>query len=201
MKKSVEVVSLKQHCIEYRVRVKRQSIVVPISLAFIVITLVCFSFGGNFMYEIGSNVAYVFNPVNSLYSDNSQIVFTNGDIVDKNKLDFVVPIKSDKIEVVGDYIHFTCVNSIMVMSSEGGVVRDVGVSLDGVKYIVIRHSEDLESVIENVDIVGVTVGEIVKRGQDIATAKIGESIRFKLVEGGNSINNLSVNKSKIVWKD
>ena len=37
------------------------------------------------------------------------------------------------------------------------------------------HCVDICSLIENVDILGVAIGDVVKKGQDIATAKEGYS--------------------------
>lgn len=201
MGKSVEIFGLKENKIVYKKVAKKQGVIVPISLAFIVIILVCFSFGGDFIKDIGDNVAYVFNPVNSLYSDNSELIFTSGSLVEKNSLDFIVPIKSDNVTCLGSSIDFVCTNSIMVMAVEGGVVREVGVTLDGTKYIKIQHSAEVESIIENVDIVGVAIGNIVKRGQDIATARVGDTISLKVIDKGVSVENLRVNHSRVLWKD
>jgi DNA-binding protein len=91
-------------------------------------------------------------------------------------------------------------NSIMVKSSESGVVEEVGVSLNGVKYIKIKHCLDVQSVIENVDIIGVQEGEIVKKGQDIATAVEGQKIVMKLYVQDVKLTNIELNQSKIVWE-
>lgn len=201
MGKTVEIINLKRNKIEQKVGVKKQGVIVPISLAFIVITLLCFSFGGSLLGDIGNDVAYVFNPVNSLYNDNSELVFTSGTLAEKNKLDFILPIKSEKINCLGNSIDFECTNSIMVMAIESGVVREIGVTLDGVKYIKIQHSAEMDSVIENVDIIGVSIGNIVKRGQDIATVQVGEVITLKIFDKGSQVGNLRINQSRVLWKD
>ena len=91
-------------------------------------------------------------------------------------------------------------NSIMVKATEGGVVEEVGTTLDGVKYIKLKHALDVHSVVENLDIVGVAEGDIIKKGQDIATAKVGESIVLKLYLGDSQITNIKINQSKIIWE-
>ena len=101
---------------------------------------------------------------------------------------------------LGSSIEFVCTNSIMIMAIESGVVREVGQTLDGVKYIKIQHSAEVESVIENVDIVGVVEGNIVKRGQDIATARLGEIITLKIFDKGSQVDTLRVNQSRVLWK-
>ena len=146
--------------------------------------------------NIVKNVCGIGNPVNSLYSDDSDIIFTN------NKLyNFVLPINGAIVTVDNDgSIVFDVVKSIMVMSSEEGVVFSIGTSLDGVKFIKIKHGEQLFSIIENVDIVGVSEGDIVKRGQDIATAKVGSSVTMRIIKNDIQITNITVNKSKIIWE-
>lgn len=136
------------------------------------------------------------SPVNSLYNDNSDIIFTNNKIYD-----FVLPINGSIVSVQNDgNIMFDVVKSIMVMASEDGVVFQISSTLDGIKFIKIKHGDQLFSVIENVDIIGVSEGDIVKRGQDIATAKVGSSVTMRIIKNDIQITNITVNKSKIIWE-
>ena len=159
-----------------------------------------FSFGDSGIRSMGVSMSKIYNPVNSLYSDNSDIVFTNGTLSGEN-LSFFVPVVGN-YEIIGDgTVVFTIKNSIMVKSSESGIVKEIGISNNGVKYIKIKHSENIWSLIENLDIVGVTENQVVKRGQDIATARVGESVRFLLFKNNNQISNIKIENTKIVWKD
>lgn len=165
------------------------------------IVLICnFVITGDDLKSLITRVNYVYNPVNSLYSDNSSAIFTSGALIEKEALNFIIPIKtaSFNVEDNGEMI-FNVVNSIMVMACEDGVVEDTGFTLDGVKYIKIKHTMSVYSLIENVNIVGVAKGDVVKKGQDIATAIQGSQVKLKLYENENIVSNIKINQSKIVW--
>ena len=89
----------------------------------------------------------------------------------------------------------------MVGACEAGIVEEVGTTNDGIKYIKIKHCLDIYSLIENVDMIGVAKGEVVKRGQDIATAKTGNTVTLRLFEGDTQLTNIKVEQSKIIWQD
>ena len=69
------------------------------------------------------------------------------------------------------------------------IVKDVGITNNGIKYIKIKHSESITTLIENVDIVGVEINEFVKRGQDIATAKEGKRVYLQMFNEDIQITN------------
>lgn len=198
--KRVELLSITKNEMVIRRPKKYSLALVIVPLLIIIATIVMFS--SESMSTIAKGMAYVYNPVNSLYNDNSGVVFTSGVLAEKEMQDFVIPIKGGEtsIDDNGD-IHFKVVNSIMVMSPESGVVDSVGLSNDGIKYIKIRHSLNIYSFIENVDIVGVSAGQIVKRGEDIAIAKEGTVVTMRLLDGDTPLSGLKINQSKIVWKD
>lgn len=200
MKNKVQILSIKKNTIKIKIRSNRQSLLVPMCIACIAMFLLCFSFGGTSIKQVGSGMAYIYNPVNSLYSDNSNIVFAST-LIDKENLDFVLPISGAKVELIptGDIV-LTVNNSIMVKACEGGIVEEVGTTIDGVKYIKIKHGIDIHSIIENVDILGVKNGDMVKKGQDIATAIVGEKVVFKLFMHNSQITQIKLNQSKIIWE-
>jgi hypothetical protein len=147
------------------------------------------------------NFRSVFNPVNSLYNDNSGIVFTDGNILSE-KLNFTIPIVSSQMEILPDgTIDFIVKNSIMVKALEGGYIDAVGVSNDGFKYIKIIHNEEYFSIISNVDIVGVSSGDLIVRGKDIATSKIGDVVSLRIYRNGVQVSNLNVVGSKIICQN
>ena len=152
--------------------------------------------------SIASGMVHIYSPVNSLYSDTGDIVFTNGVVIEKEMLDFIIPIKGGKVEVdASGNILFYIESSIMVKSPEAGVVDDIGFSNDGKKYIKIRHTIEMYTIISNVDIIGVSRGEVVKKGTDIATAKENEIVTMQILENNIPLSNIKVNQSKIIWKD
>lgn len=198
--KRVQILSIKENTIRVKVKSARNSILVPLCLSTTIMFMLLFSFGGSNIKEVGSNMAYLYSPLNSLYNDSSSVAFASA-MLDKENVDFVLPMGGTVAQVGenGD-ICLVVNNSIMVKSCESGVVEDVGITLDGVKYIKIMHTMDIYSIVENVNIVGVAKGDIVKKGQDIATALEGETITLRLFNKGSQINNIKINQSKIVWE-
>ena len=157
------------------------------------ISIVCFT---NSM--VLNDFIAVYNPVNSLYNDNSDVVFTGGGLT---KLEFTLPILGAGITNNSGVIEFFVGKSIMVRATESGIVSDCGTTLNGVKYIKIKHSDSVYSVLENLDIIGVAQFDTVKRGQDIATAKVGETVILKIFENDIPVQNLKINQSKISWEN
>lgn len=195
MRNRVVVLSLTKNEIIVKTKKKRvnKSIYVNSSLLIIIAIIgLCL-----FNDSVSKNFISVYNPVNSLYSDNSNIVFTSGSV---DKLDFSLPILGAQVNCVDGVIEFVAMKSIMVVAPENGVVMDIGDTLDGIKYIKIKHSENVYSVIENLDIIGVSKNDLIKKGQDIATAKIGNKVIMKIYEEDNRVRNLNIDKSKIIWQ-
>lgn len=203
MKSRAEILSIKQNLIIVGKKNNRNRNIFYSSICAVIIVsiLLCMSIDSVGVMQVASSMYYVYNPVNSLYSDNSSLIFANATIT-QNNLDFTVPIVSAKSEVLssGDIV-FQVINSIMVKSVENGIIEDIGVTNDGIKYIKIMHTVDVKSYIENVDIVGVNKYDRVKKGQEIATAKLGESIKLKILVNGEQLQNLKIQQSKIVWKE
>lgn len=202
MKSKVEIIQVvKKEIINKRTKGLR-----GVSLAMSAVLMCCIVMiliiGRISINEIGSSMCYIYNPVNSLYSDNSGIVFAGVNAVSRDNLDFCIPIVGgvNSIDNSGAIV-ISVGQSIMVKACESGIVEDVGESLDGKKYVKILHCLDVCSIIENIDIVGVEKGDIVKRGQDIATAKENSQVRLWLKSDGEIIENIKINESKIVWEN
>ena len=200
--RTAQIISVNQNKIIYKRSKKRYSLLMSLCLFCIVSFITFFSLGGTNVQQVGSFISYLFDPVNSLYSDNSSIVFTSINMISKDKLNFVVPIITSNVEIdtLGNIV-FQVDNAIMVKSPEAGVVEEVGQTIDGVKYIKIVHSINVTSIIENLDIIGVQSGEIIKSGQDIATAKVGSKVTLKLFEDEIQVVGLKISQSKILWQN
>jgi hypothetical protein len=199
MKTYAQILSLKKIQIIKHVKKRRYKVLTPLCSVVIVCLITLFTLGGTRLSNICNSMCYIYNPVNSLYSDNSNIIFTGVNVLTKESLDFVIPITSGEssVDEFGN-VMIVVKNSIMVKSIESGVVEDVGVTLDGVKYIKILHAIDTHSLLENLSFVGVKKGDIIKKGQDIATAKEGDRVTLKLYDGEMQIKNLKVHQSKII---
>lgn len=199
MSKKVTLINLTKNEIIIKSRKRKLNHVTISSFicCFVILAILMF---GNLNDNFNKNILSVYSPVNSLYSDNSDIIFTNGN-VSLDKLEFTIPIVGGGVENIGGSLKFTIGKSIMVRAIESGVVVDVGQTVDGVKYIKIKHSSEIYSVIENIDIVGVAEFESVKKGQDIATGKVGDAITLKIFKDDMQIKLLQVLQSKIICQE
>jgi hypothetical protein len=139
------------------------------------------------------SAAKVFNPISELYRDVEVASF-----VSNGNVNFIVPIKTDNYVIYDNCIEFKVATSIMVYAPENGVIE----SIEGVnkKIIKIKHFEGLYSVISGVEIVGVKVGDIVKQGKEVATAKHGDVLTFSIEKNGKSVSGIYLNKSYVRWK-
>lgn len=200
MKRKVQILSVSKNEIVIR-RKKSKRTSMFFMLAFIVLFVTCFVSNNSISSNFKDNVIKAYNPVSSLYNDNSEAVFTSG-AIDKDSISVTLPIKGAYGEVLSDgRIEFTVGSSIIVMACDSGKVEKVGETLDGQRYIQILHKSGLQSIVFNVEIVGVKVGDIVKSGQDIATTKEGKKIYLALYLNGVQITNLKISKSKIIWEN
>ena len=57
------------------------------------------------------------------------------------------------------------------------------------------------SRIENIGILGVVLGEVVAKGKDIATATVGEVVRFSVYVDGIKQTNITLDKNQILWEN
>lgn len=134
-----------------------------------------------------------FNPISELYRDVEVASFVSG-----GSVSFIVPVKTDKYTVNQDNIVFEVTSSIMVYAPCDGVIEEI--NIDKNKYIKIKHSNELYSMIYNVDVVGVKAGDVVKQGKEIATAKPNNSVVFCIINNDKRVENLYLNKSFVKWK-
>ena len=201
MERKAEILSLKKNDIILK-RKNQKNGLATYSFIFIALFILCFATNNTYFGELKENVIKVYNPVSSLYNDNSKVIFTSSNVFEKDTVNLVLPIKASTYEIMTDgTIEFIVGNSIMVTSCESGVVLDVGNTLDGKKFIKINHSNNIVTLIENVDMIGVKIGDILKSGQDVATAKCGDRIHLKIFQNDIQLSNLKISKNKIVWEN
>ena len=137
-----------------------------------------------------------------MYSDSSEVVFTSGGDIQKEKFIFAIPNIGGDYEVLEDGTILICAkNSIMIKSCEDGIVDEIGIDLDGNKYIKICHGKKYQTIISGIDISGVDKGIIVKKGQDIATTQINYEIFLRIFENGVQVKNPQIEQNKIVWEN
>lgn len=140
--------------------------------------------------EIYGMATYISNPINPLYSDMGNVVFTSNDgvvILDNKQLEFSVPVIYKSYRILDKSIEFEVGENPIISSIEKGVVSDIYVTSNNVKCIKIKHSNNMFSIIENVDILGVNIGAMVSKNQKIGTAKNDINILLSIEKSGEKI--------------
>lgn len=205
---NLQIVNLYRHNIVY-VRKVKKNIMKTYSyvLAFLLICAAAFSISlvqGEYYKILQTTIEYIYNPVNPLYNELGQIIFTSNSKYNEYNIEkdvvTIVPIISSKFSSQQDHIAFEILESVMIMAGADGIVETVDTTQEGLRYIEIKHSKSLTTRYENVEIAGVVPGDIVKQGQDIATAKTGEIVKFYVIKNGQPQSNLTINKNKVEWK-
>lgn len=189
--KKISIVNLYRHNIVHKNTKNIQCKNFVISLVVCVITVFSFVY----LVKVNNDVKIatgVFNPISELYRDVEVASFVSG-----GNISFIVPIKTEKYIINSDNIVFKATSSIMVYAPCDGIVDSIDVN--DYKYIKIKHTSELYSIISNVDIVGVKEGDIVKQGKEIATAKPNTEICFFIENKNERVKNLYLNKSFIKW--
>ena len=89
-KKRASILSVKRN--EILIKVKKKSVPkLMYSVLVIVVMTMFFSMSGGDFRAIGISMSNIYNPVSSLYNDNSDVIFTSGNLNGEN-LNFYVPI-------------------------------------------------------------------------------------------------------------
>lgn len=201
MERKVQILSIKKNEIVLKSKNKRHKFFI-MPIIFISFFILCFATDNSLFGEFRDNIIKAYNPVSSLYNDNSKTIFTSGDLLEKDATNLTLPIKGASYEINSNgTIDFVVGNSIMVMACDSGRVDRVNTSLDGKKYVEISHKNGIKTIVIGVDIVGVNVGDIVKSGQDIATVNCGQKISLEIFQNDVQVTNLKIIKSKIVWEN
>ncbi len=131
-------------------------------------------------------------PINELYHDVQSATFVSGE-----NITFILPLKTDKIENKNSCLCLTVTDSIMVISPANGEIVEISKDLN--KTIKIKCTNLITISISGVNVCGVTVGQFVKQGKEIATVKQGDIVQVKVFENNKIKDGLYVYKSFIKW--
>lgn len=189
--RKLEIVNLYKHNIVHKNVKNRQPKLFLYSLLMCIVSIMTFVYLSSVNSGIKESTS-VFNPISELYRDVEVASFVSANS------NFIVPVKTDKYTINLNSIDFTITSSIMIFSPANGVVDSI--YGEDVKVIKIKHSDALYSIIKNVNIVGVKVGDKIKQGKEIATAKVGDIVTLMIENDGTLVEGLHLNKSFIKWE-
>lgn len=186
----IKIIALYKHNVVYR-NVKKRNISSLIFSFSLVLILFGLLIGFNKSSTFSQSVTTL-NPINELYRDVQVATF-----VYTENTNFIVPVKSVNVENFDSSILFTVGESIMVIAPASGEIVEIGNGEN--RYIKIKHSDSLYSIISGIEISGVKVNQFVKQGKEIATAKPNSKVKFELIKDGKTISGLYIYKSFIKW--
>lgn len=202
------IVSIRQQQIIYHNKKVGRPMGLVASISVFAMLVMCFSclkvMDNKVMNEVFHIAQNVFSPIQPLYSDNSEINFASSTYtmyLKKNEdVKLTFPVRASGLEEKGDHILFRADSSIMVLSPEDGVVVKIDTTADGKKYIEVKHSDSLSSKLVGIDVTGVTVGQTVAQGQELATLDNTKELKFYLLQNGSVVQNLKIEHQNIVWE-
>ena len=199
------ILSLKKQQIDYQNKSinRKLGLLTTISVFFTI--LACFScmkvINTTTTNELFSIANTVYNPIRPLFSDGSDVVFTSASsaLPVTQELKITVPVLSSKVTNMGNHLSFQIDTSIMILSPEVGVVRQIEVDATGKKTLVIQHSGEISTKLIGCDVIGVAVGEKVTKGQEVATGCVGGVIDMYVLNN-NMIMQLTLNHQTVSWQ-
>lgn len=181
-------------------KLKQKTIISSVVFCLLVFSCCYFKIvGGSSANTWYDSVQSVYNPTSQLYNNESEIIFTNNSNILISSGSFDLPTISGDISIKNNQIYIIPNESIMVNTLCPGVVEEVGLTNDGKKYVKIKHTSKIYSVVENVENVAVVKGQIVKRGDAIATAMENKPLIVSIYKNKKLIENLRIEDNKIVW--
>ena len=166
-------------------------------VAVLVLFVLCMLYGKVYNLSIYSSIMQIMSPVENLYSDTGSAVFSSN--IKLKDLKLILPIKCQDFEIVDGAILLEVGESIMVVAPENGTISEINNLNSGGKYISISLANNYMCVLENVDVVGVKVGDTVKKGKEIATSNPNSVITMKVYGGGKLLTNFVVVKNQLQW--
>lgn len=208
MMERATIVSIRKQQIIYHNKKVGRPMGLVTSISIFAVLVMCFSclkvMDNKVINEVFHIAQNVYNPVQPLYSDNSDINFASSTFtmyLKKNEdVKLTFPVRASSFEEKGEYILFTADSSIMVLSPEDGVVVAISTTADGKKYIEVKHSEGLSTRLVGMDVTGVTIGQTVKQGQELATLDDTKQLMFYVIKDGGVVPKISVEHQNIVWE-
>ena len=185
---------------DYKNKLRKNTV---ISSVVFCVLLFCCSYvkivGGSSVNEWYTEVSSVYNPITKLYNEEDNMIFTNNDNIIISNGVFVLPLFSSKVDIVNNQIEIMPIENIMVVAPCAGIIEEIGKTSEGKKFIKIKHSTKITSVIEGLETFGVEKGNVVKQDETIATAGCKNKIVFTVFKNGKNVENLRIDKNHVLW--
>ncbi len=135
-------------------------------------------------------------PTDELFDDDSEVFFVAwllGVQSSDEPLEFVSPVKHSMSSKEGKDLLIQNLGNV-VYATEAGKVSKLEYNDSGLKYMEITHASGVVSVYDNLDFVGVVVGDTVTKGQLIASSK---NLTFSIIKGNDKVD-IEISDGRVV---
>lgn len=143
-------------------------------------------------------ISQVGKPTAELFDENSNVFFVSFfdsiSLGSKLPSEVLMPVKYKDVKSNGSVVVITPANNI-ISSTYDGQVKKIAVE-DEKKVVYVEHTGGLVTRYENVEYIGVVVGQIVKQGSTIGSMKNGEDLTLSFTIK-NSAARFEINDEKI----
>lgn len=107
----------------------------------------------------------------------------------------------EKYEYENGVFIFNIKENLTIKASGCGVVKAVGMLENGLKFVEIRHSNNVITRYENLKVVGVGQNYNVKNVNVIGTCEEESGFIFKVFKGGKLLTDIVVENGEIKWEN
>ena len=166
---------------------------------------------------LGKIDAPFFNNLNAIFSASSSVypgdTFTKeekikfvsqfffGDalyVSGNTSLEFILPVQSDSVSVVGGVVKISMQNFDIVRAAEDGIVSKVGKAGD-VKFVEIKHTNSITTRYVGLDYLGVNKNYIAQKSAPIGSIRGGITLEFSIIYKGKVIASTNIENGVLVW--
>lgn len=142
---------------------------------------------------------FTYDLVNSFSSDKKLYEQSDNNLYfvsTVEKIIFKMP-SNNEYEINNGVLTFKNGQNLIVKSSGMGIVKDVGLLENGLKFVEILHGEIIARY-ENLSVVGVSEKNFVDT-QEIIGSVSNEKLVFKFLKNDKVLNNFQIKESEIIW--
>jgi len=169
-----------------------------------------FSVLGKLDYPFFNNLSTIFKTSVSAYPGDtftkeekikfvSQFLFGDALYVSGNSnIEFSLPIETEDITINNGIVKFAVDTFSLVSAAEDGIVTVIGKQSD-VKYVEIKHTNNIKTRYSGFDYIGVSKNNITTKNSPLGTVSGGEYLEFSIIYKGKTVTDLTVSNGELVW--
>lgn len=185
---------------------KKKNFIIAFILIFMLVAHIFLYFGvdsyKNVFDTFNDKIFNSFNFGEQNFTDSDAVFVFNEKSYFKSKGEVKLFLPSSESYVLDNgSFSFDSSKNFIIKSSGDGIVKEVGTLDNGLKYIVIKHSNEIFTRYENLKIVGVGENFIVKNVNPIGTTSVEEPLVFRVYKNNKIITNIKIENGELKWDD